>query len=165
MSSASFSRWAIVSCAFLILSVPQAAAQQPQFPDSHVVPGPIASALTSPAKSETPNGADERRAPERRPVLLIPLDVSFATLQMLDAVTTIRALDRGATEANPLVRPFTSNPTALFGVKAATAVGTIYLSERLWKRNRVAAVTMMIALNGGTAWIVARNYRLANRPR
>jgi hypothetical protein len=95
----------------------------------------------------------------QRPAALVPLYISFATLQMLDAHSTTRALRHGRVEANPLMAPFAGNPAALAGVKAATAAGTIYVSERLRKRNRTAAIALMIALNTATAAIVAHNYR------
>jgi hypothetical protein len=51
----------------------------------------------------------------------------------------------------------------LLAVKAAASVGTIYLAEKLWRRNRVAAVALMAGLNGAYAVIVARNYALGQR--
>lgn len=94
-----------------------------------------------------------------RPRLLVPLYVSFAALQGFDAVTTIRALDRGAVEANPMLGGLANNRGALLAVKASASAGTIYLSERLWRKNRVAAVALMAALNGAYAVIVAHNWR------
>ena len=61
-------------------------------------------------------------------------------------------------ETNPLLSGFAHKPAALVAVKAAASVGTIYLAERLWKRNRVAAIAMMVAFNGAYALIAAHNY-------
>jgi hypothetical protein len=69
----------------------------------------------------------------------------------------------GRTEANPLVAPFANRPGLMIGVKAAAAAGTIALSERLWRRHRVAAVTLMIVANAGYAAVVAHNYRQGRR--
>jgi hypothetical protein len=93
-----------------------------------------------------------------RPSALVALYVSYAGLQALDAVTTLRALHAGASEQNPLVRRAADHPGALLGVKAGVAVGTIYLTERLWKRNRAAAVALMAVLNGAYLAIVANNH-------
>ena len=32
-----------------------------------------------------------------------------------------------------------------------TAVGTVFIAEKLWRRNRVAAVALMVAVNVATA--------------
>jgi hypothetical protein len=48
-------------------------------------------------------------------------------------------------------------------VKAGAAAGTIYFAEKLWRRNRVGAVAMMVVVNGVTAAVVAHNYKVADR--
>jgi hypothetical protein len=67
----------------------------------------------------------------------------------------------GHAEGNPLMSGIASNTTAFVAVKAATATGVILLSEKLRKRNRAAALGLMVAVNVATAAIVAHNYRLA----
>jgi hypothetical protein len=103
------------------------------------------------------------RSEEARPRGLLPLYAGFGVLQALDAHSTIRAVGAGRTEANPLVAPFANRPGLMIGVKAAAAAGTIALSERLWRRHRVAAVTLMIVANAGYAAVVAHNYRQGRR--
>lgn len=98
-------------------------------------------------------------ATPRRPAPLVPLYLSFAGLQSLDAITTLRALDNGHQERNPVVGWLAQHPGALVAAKAGVAAGTVYLSERLWKKNRTAAVVLMVALNGAYAAIVANNHR------
>jgi hypothetical protein len=98
-----------------------------------------------------------------RPRPLVPLYVSYAALQGADLVTTARARGRGAVEANPLLGGLGNSSAGLLTVKAGVAVGTFYLAERLWRRNRVAAVALMAGLNGAYAVIVARNYALGRR--
>ena len=102
------------------------------------------------------------RAPER-PRLLIPMYVSFAALQAMDAHSTMKAIDRGYVEVNPLVAPSTRNSAAMAAMKVAVTASVIVCSERLWRHNRVAAVVTMIAVNGAYAAIVANNYRTASR--
>jgi hypothetical protein len=99
----------------------------------------------------------------RRPNALPILYASFGALQALDAATTFRALDRGAAEANPALAGFASNRGALVAVKAASFASTVYLTERLWKKNRVAAVVTMVCVNSAYAAIVAHNYRAGSR--
>jgi hypothetical protein len=94
-----------------------------------------------------------------RPGALVPLYVSFATLQVLDTHSTSRALNRGAVEANPMMKGLAGNPTALLAVKAAGTAGVIFASEKMWKKNRTAAVFFMLAANSGMAWVVQNNYR------
>ena len=101
--------------------------------------------------------------PTERPKLLVPMYIAFAGLQVLDAHSTIRAVDRGYLEANPLVAPSTRNRTAMVAVKVAATASVIACSERLWRHNRVAAVVALVAINGAYAAIVAHNYRSAAR--
>jgi hypothetical protein len=96
----------------------------------------------------------------RRPKSLLPLYLSFAALQALDAHSTLQAIDNGHGERNPVVGTFTSTPGAMVGLKLASTAGTIYLTERLWRKHRAAAVALMIAVNGAYAAVVAHNYRV-----
>ena len=91
--------------------------------------------------------------------ILVPLYVSFATLQALDAHSTLRALNAGATEANPIVAGVAGRPVALVAMKAGVAASTIYLVEKVRVKSRRAALVLMAALNSAYAAIVAHNYR------
>jgi hypothetical protein len=97
--------------------------------------------------------------PAERPRLLIPMYVSFAALQAMDAHSTMKAIDRGYGEVNPLVAPSTRNGAAMAAMKVAVTASVIVCTERLWRHNRVAAVVTMIAINSAYAAIVAHNYR------
>src|SRR5438105_2931355 len=44
--------------------------------------------------------------------LRLTLDATFIGLQALDTVSTLRALDRGLVEGNPLISGLTGNPAA-----------------------------------------------------
>src|SRR5690348_17829152 len=92
------------------------------------------------AADETP------AAPTGRPAALLPLYGGYAMLQVLDIASTWRAIDRGAAEANGAMAGVTRHPAAMLAVKAAATAGTILLAERIWPRNRVAAVLMMAAV-------------------
>ena len=124
--------------------------------------------LSSPLRLATPAGdrlqvAHIQPRPPERPRLLIPLYVSFGALQALDAHSTLKAVDRGYVEVNPLVAPTSKNGAAMTAMKIAVTTFVIVGSEKLWRRNRVAAVATIIAVNGAYAAIVAHNYRNANR--
>lgn len=97
----------------------------------------------------------------RRPAALPALYATLAGFNALDAYTTVRALNAGAHEANPLVVPAAGHLGASLAVKAVSTATSIYLSESLWKKNRAAAIVTMIAVNGVTAAIAARNFRNA----
>ena len=101
----------------------------------------------------------------RRPVLLPPLYASTIVLQALDAHSTMSAIGNGAHEANPFMQSVAKNNGAMVAVKAGVAASTIYFAEKMWKRNRVGAVAMMIALNTIDALVVVHNYGVASRLR
>jgi hypothetical protein len=101
-------------------------------------------------------------AKQKRPAALVPMYVSFAVLQGLDYSSTTRALRSGAgREANPLMRPIVGNRPAFIAVKAATGVVTIWAGEKLWKKNRAAAVVLMAVMNGAVGAVVAHNLSVA----
>src|SRR5262245_2895082 len=124
---------------------------------------PPAASLREAAQSQVvPTGISVARpglASKPRPGALVPLYASFATLQALDAHSTARALDQGAVEANPMMKGLAGNPTALLAVKAAGTAGVIFASEKMWKKNRAAAVFFMVTANSAMAWVVQNNYR------
>jgi len=110
------------------------------------------SMLATPIAAATP-------APQR-PAALVPLYVSFATLQALDTASTMRALNRGGAEANPLVAPVVGSPAAFIGAKAAASALAIVATERLWKDHRTLAIATMIGTNVGYSLVVAHNIRV-----
>jgi hypothetical protein len=99
----------------------------------------------------------------QRPGALVPLYISFGVLQGLDVHSTFRALENGAVEANPLMKGVADSAVGLAAVKAAAGAGVIFASERMWKRNKVAAVLFMTATNSAMAWVVQHNHRVARR--
>ncbi len=94
-----------------------------------------------------------------RPAPLVPLYVSFASLQALDVHSTTRALNRGGVEGNPLLKGIAGNPVALSALKIGGSAATIYAAEKMWKKNRKTAILFMLAANAGMAFIVQHNYR------
>lgn len=118
-------------------------------------PPPVASAD---APAQTPVASASRRKTSRPPVL-VPLYAGFATVQALDYASTTRALAGGrAREANPVMGGIVGNRAAFIGVKAAATAAVILAGEKMWKKNRVAAVVFVAALNGAVSAVVAKNY-------
>ena len=98
-----------------------------------------------------------------RPAALVPLYISFATLQALDVHSTLRAPAFGGREANPIVDGMLGSPAALVAAKVGMTAAVYFASERLWRRNKTAALVTMIALNSAYATIVAHNYAIEAR--
>ena len=141
----------------LVVSGGHASAQEPEAPAVRIASEEAVSAVTAPVSA--PLGV--ARAEQRRPGALVPLYASFGALQILDARSTLQALDRGGVEANPVMKGIASHPVALFAVKAAATTGVIVATEKMWKKNRTAAVIFMVATNSAMVWIVEHNYRVA----
>jgi hypothetical protein len=93
----------------------------------------------------------------KRPALLPALYTSLAAVQAWDLYSTSMALKAGAHEANAAAAPFASNKASMLGLKLATTAGTILCTERMWKKNRVGAVALMVAINGATAAVAMHN--------
>lgn len=133
----------------------------PAFPNaSSLLPVGTVEQVPSPPTAPPPVATAARAwADAERPAALMPLYVSFAALQVFDAHSTTRAIRRGASEANPVMRGLADKPAGMLAVKAAGTAGVIYAGEKLWRRNRTAAVVFMLAANSGLAWVVQHNYR------
>lgn len=118
---------------------------------------------TTRADGDTPPDARQHRQRVERPAALVPLYVSFAGLQALDVHATLAAVQNGGREANPVVRSTLDSPVEMLLLKSGAAAGVVLISEKLWRRNRTAAVITMIALNSAYLTIAANNYRTATR--
>lgn len=152
-----FCRTAVAALVLLAMTRPCLASDETKTSET-----PLQTAIARTAKSSEPALASwavlER---DKRPATLTTLYGSYAALQVLDVVSTRRALHAGAREVNPLMRG--GNMATMIGVKAASGAATIYFAERMWKKNKVGAIAVMAALNGASAIIVARNQQHARR--
>jgi hypothetical protein len=127
-----------------------------------VSPSPVAAhldlaRLPAAATADTPPRLAPAATSSSRGVL-VPLYVSFAALQALDAHSTLRGIHRGAVERNPMLRSIANNPSALFVVKAGVAASTIAIADKMRDRSRVGAIVLMAGLNSLYATVVAHNY-------
>jgi hypothetical protein len=110
----------------------------------------VATASTVPRPAPTPTSSGRG--------VLVPLYVSFAALQALDAHSTLRGIQNGAVERNPMLHSIAKTPAALFAVKAGVAASTIVLADKVRGRSRVGAIVLMAGLNSLYATVVAHNY-------
>ena len=98
-----------------------------------------------------------------RPAILPALYATFGAMQAWDIYSTRSAIQAGAREANPTAAAFAGNAGSMLGLKAATTASTIFFAERMWKKNKVGAVVMMVAINGATAAVSMHNMRNAKK--
>lgn len=144
----------------VVASVPVAANEQAEAPAQSTTTL-MASAIVPGTEVPAIEPAMQPRLP--RHALLPALYASFSVLQALDVHSTLRALDAGAAEANPAMKAVASNPTTLIAIKTAAAVGAIYLTEKVLKRkNRMAAILLMVGMTSVQSFLVAHNYRVGS---
>jgi len=88
------------------------------------------------------------------------LIASYGAVQGLDMATTIRARNRGAIEANPVMQGSYATGIA---TKAALGAATMFAVRSMAKKSRKAAIITMVAANAATAAVVAHNMGVASR--
>ena len=92
---------------------------------------------------------------------MMALYASTVAVQAMDLHSTMSGLRAGATEANPLLGGATKNAAVFIGVKAAVTAGTIFAAQKLAKKNKPAAIAMLVVINSAYAMIAVHNYRTA----
>lgn len=127
---------------------------------------PVAAAERSadaatPLTESLPEWAQEE-APQSSSPAIKALYGSYGVMQGLDMYSTIVARQRGAVEANPLMK---TGFTRAAGFKALMGASTMLAVKAIEKKNKKAAIITMIALNSVTAVVVANNVRNARRLR
>ena len=95
--------------------------------------------------------------------VLPSLYATTAAMQLLDVDSTLKSLNRGAIETNPLMSGLVKNRAAFAVTKAGIAAATIYAAHHIAKDNKVAAIVTLVAINSAYAMIVKNNYGIANR--
>jgi Domain of unknown function (DUF5658) len=117
---------------------------------------------TAPADTHVTLPLSEPYEPQlKRPAMLPALYVTLGLMQAWDLVSTSAAIKAGAREANPAAAAFATSKGSMLGLKAVTTASTIFFAERAWRKNKVAAVVMMVAINGGMAAVAMNNMRNA----
>jgi hypothetical protein len=88
--------------------------------------------------------------------------VTYGVVQGLDMASTMKARNRGAVEANPVMQ---GSYAKGFAMKAALGAVSVFAVRAIEKKSKKAAIITMIAMNVGTAAVVANNLRNAKRLR
>jgi len=120
---------------------------------------PAASSPGAVVRFDQPTQSPERSRPS---ILMTSLYATTAITQSLDAHSTMKAINAGGQERNPMMSYLTSHPAAFGAVKAATAAGLIFAGRSLAKHNKKHAVIALVAVNSAYALIAVHNYRVAN---
>ena len=89
------------------------------------------------------------------------LQAAMVATQMLDAHSTLRAINAGGVEGNPLMGGLAKNRAAFIGVKAAMGAGLVFATQRIGQRNKVAAIAVAAAVNSAYVMIASHNYQVA----
>ena len=124
---------------------------------------PLVPALTSDAQMQVPAIPREAPLPVKSD---LPKGVQPAlyggliVLQGLDVHSTLRAINAGHYEQNPVMRWSVEHPAALISMKAAASAATIYVAEKIRKRYPKRAMLFMAAVNSAYAFIVVHNYNV-----
>jgi hypothetical protein len=152
----------LLAAAVLVLAPSIAAAQEsaPRIDFSKLSFAPEPAAPGFAARFDQTSPSPE---PSRPSKLLMSLYASTAVTQMLDAHSTMTALNAGAVERNPMMSYLTSHPAAFGAVKAASAAGLIYAGRSLAKRNKTHAIIALVAVNSAYAYVAFHNYRVASQ--
>jgi hypothetical protein len=121
---------------------------------------PRSSSIFASARFAARSTANETSEPVAAPArhVFSTLYAGLVATQALDIHSTLRALDAGHREANPLARWATSNPLTLVAFKTATTAGTVFIIERLRKKHPKRALLLLAAVDSAYALVVAHNY-------
>jgi len=116
---------------------------------------PLPRVDTHPGVSKAP--VDQARQPS---AFFLSMYFTFGTLQTIDAYTTIRGLRYNGRELNPIVQAVQENPAGVIALKSAATFGTVFVTEKLKKRNKVVAALTVSAVNSAYLWVAAHNVRV-----
>lgn len=93
--------------------------------------------------------------------VLVSLQAATIATQLLDVHSTMRAMNVGAVEANPMMSGLVQNRAAFIGVKAAMGAGLVYATHRIGKSNKIGAIIVAAAVNSAYVMIANHNYKVA----
>jgi hypothetical protein len=162
---------ALVACCFTPGLVADARAQtradapELSFTTAAVLPIGDAIRLFDPARLPAPIVQPIRRFNNPDSPLLLSLYIATGLTQALDIHSTIKALDRGGVETNPMLSGISGNKPAFIALKGAVAAGSILAARKIARKNKVAAIATLIAINTAYGLVAHHNYRVADRLR
>ena len=163
----------IIAALFFLAVTAAPCSIQKAFAQNDVLAKPItetlaAAAVTTQFADVDQNGVQVPRAVLPAPgksftsSLVLALEATTVVSQALDIHSTMKALDAGAVEANPLMSGVVNNKAAFIGVKAAMGAGLMYATHKMARRNKVAAIVTAAAVNSAFLFVAHHNYKLAN---
>ena len=124
-----------------------------------VVTALLLSAATAADAADKYESASEERIANA--AMLVTYSTTFV-VQMYDAHTTLRALDAGAREMNPLVSPFSSDPRTVIAIGLVRAAAIDLALRSIAQRNKWAAVVVGAGINSAYLMVAVHNNRVAN---
>jgi hypothetical protein len=137
--------------AALLIGIPTAVAAQ--------APADMLASATAAAPAVTVIPAPTLRVPtDPRPTGLSAMYVSLASLEAYDSYSTLKAVNLGAVEGNPLMSGLVDHPAEFLIRKSVVTVASIYTAEHLWRTHkRRSAVLVMVLTNGVMTAVAAHN--------
>lgn len=147
------------------LAAPAGAANEkapvPAAPARLVLPSPERLVRLAAAPDDEALAAQRSADRDPRRAVLSSLHAVTGLVQAYDGMLTMRVLNAGGRETNPLMKPVTGSEGAMLGVKVAAALATVIGTETLWRDNhRVAAILTSIIANSGMAMVARHNARV-----
>jgi hypothetical protein len=140
-------------------------------PEPDIVPA--ASTMVAAAMKAIADAAQTPQLQRPRPLVRTPLSkstvllgslyASTAVLQGLDVHSTFKGMERGASEANPIMGGLVKNRPMFIVAKSLVGAGTIMAARQVAKKNKIAAVATLIGLNAMYGYVVNHNYAIARR--
>jgi len=94
-------------------------------------------------------------------IFLGSLYISTGVLQGLDVHSTLSSIRRGADEANPMMKGLVDHPAMFVATKAALTSATIIAVRSIVKRNKLAAIATLVAIDSLYVITVRHNYEVA----
>src|SRR5262249_247651 len=118
-----------------------------------------AAATTGTLSTDTESARERTRISHReRPWPLPILYTSSVFLQSYDTYVTLRALEVGASEANPILKHISGHPIAFIALKTGVTGTGIVGAEGVWKdHRRKSAVALMVLSNAVMVAVAAHN--------
>lgn len=117
----------------------------------------LASETLAPLRLEVVHMPADFRAPSRGTALPVMYG-SLAVLQAYDGIATLRGVNAGRAEINPLMAGVSGSPAAMWAVKAGVTTAAIVASERLWRSHRrTQAIVVMAIANGVMTGVALHN--------
>ena len=107
----------------------------------------------------TPLNAQEKKK-KRSDWIYNGLEASYIGLNIADYITTRQAMEKGAWEANPIMRPFVKNKPAFASIKAGATLTTLYLSRKVKKEKPKVAFGLLIIGNLVYGYLANHNYKV-----